>query len=280
MNRIIVIAACSWFASCALWGQPVSAPLTFEVASIKPSAGEFRGTVIQAQPGGGLRVIGATVKALVAYTYNVRDFQISGGPDWVNSDRYNIVAKPQRSTGPEDLSDALRSLSAEQRKTYNEQMGQRVQALMADRFHLMVHRETKEQPVYTLVISKNGSKLQPAAASDAPGRIRMGRGELTGEAVQVQMLAAALANVVDRPVIDKTGLSGNFNLKLEWTPDPGQSPGNPGPPPAGAAAQPPSDPNRPSIFTALQEQLGLRLESDKGPVEMIVIDHVEKPSEN
>jgi bla regulator protein blaR1 len=275
MKPIGVVVVFALFA-CTLRAQSSSAPLKFEVATIKPSAGDFHGTIIQAQPGGGLRVMGATLRTLLAYTYNVREFQISGGSGWIGSDRYDIVAKPERSTTPDNLSDTLRQLTAEQRKTYNEQMGQRMHALLTDRFHLAIHRETKEQPVYALVIGKSGSKLQPGTDGGA-GRMRLGRGEINGEGSQLLVLAATLANVVDRPVIDKTGLSGNFNFKLNWTTDPGQGFGPPGPPPGTDAAP---QPDGPSIFTALQEQLGLRLESDKGPVEMIVIDRVERPSEN
>lgn len=276
MNRISRVVVFAMFALCALRGESSSSPSKFEVATIKPSVAEFHGTMIQAQPGGGLRVTGATLRTLLAYTYNVRDFQITGGPVWITSDRYDIVAKPEHSTGADNLSDALRQLTAEQRKIYNEQMGQRMQALLMDRFHLAIHRETKEQPMYAMVIGKSGSKLQ-ASPEGVTGRVRMGRGEISGEGAQLQVFAATLANVVGRPVIDKTGLSGNFNFKLNWTPDPGTGLGPPGPPP-GADAAPASD--GPSIFTALQEQLGLRLESDKGPVEMIVIDRVERPSEN
>jgi uncharacterized protein (TIGR03435 family) len=107
----------------------------------------------------------------------------------------------------------------------------------------------------------------------------MGRGQFSGQGVQLEMLTRSLSSQLGRPVIDRTGLKGNFDFKLEWTPDPGQSFAFGGGPP-GADAPPPPDPNGPSIFTAVQEQLGLRLESQKGPVEMLVIDKVEKPSEN
>lgn len=261
-----------------LWGQTASAPLTFEVASIKPSAADFHGTMFQMQPGGRLRVTGATLKMLLAMAYDVRDFQISGGPGWISSDRYDLVAKPERAADAESSGDDPRTMTDEQRKTFQEQTQQRMQALMAERFHLMVHRETKEQPVYALVVSKSGSKLQPAKEG-SQGFMRMGRNQITADGVQMQMLASSLANILARSVIDKTGLTGKFDFKLEWTPDPSQGFGNFGPPPA-ADAPPPPDPNGPSIFTAVQEQLGLRLESEKGPAEMIVIDRVEKPSEN
>jgi bla regulator protein blaR1 len=268
----------AFLASSTLWGQTESAPLTFEVASIKPSAPDFHGTMFQSQPGGGLRVTGATLKTLLAIAYNVREFQITGGPGWINSDRYDIVAKSEHSAGPENVPDDPRKLTDEQRKTLQEQMEQRLQALMAERFRLSVHRETKEQPVYALVVSKGGSKLQPAQEG-GPVRTQWLRNQITGEGVQIQMLTPALASILGRPVIDKTGLTGNFDFKLEWTPDPSQGFGNFGPPPPGVDAAP-SVPSSPSIFTAVQEQLGLRLESEKAPAEMIVVDRVEKPSEN
>src|ERR1035438_4206835 len=111
--------------------------------------------------------------------------------------------------------------------------------------------------------------------------VRLGRGERNGVGVPLDMLASNLSRQLGRPVIDRTGLKGNYDFKLTWTPDPGQSGGQfAGPPPPGADAPPPPDPNGPSIFSAVQEQLGLRLESQKGPVDLIVIDRVEKPSEN
>jgi len=127
------------------------------------------------------------------------------------------------------------------------------------------------------------TKIQPVDTKDggAQPRMMMGRGMVNGQGVELQMLATVLSNQLGRPVLDRTGLKGHFDIKLEWTPDPGQSitPLG-GAPPPGVQAPPPPDPNGPSIFTAVQEQLGLRLESQKGPVEMIVIDRVEKPSEN
>jgi len=195
-----------------------------------------------------------------------------------NSDRYDVVAKPERTAGSESQPTEFSKLTGEQQKTFQEQMEQRLQALLAERFHLSVHRETKEQPVYALVVGKTGSKLQPAKEG-SPGKIQWRRNQFTADGVQLQMLTPALASILGRPVIDKTGLTGNFDLTLEWAPDPNPSFGNFGPAP-GADAPPPGDPNGPSIFTAVQEQLGLRLESEKGPVEIVVIDRVEKPSEN
>ena len=175
----------------------------------------------------------------------------------------------------------MRKMTDAQMRTSVELVRQKLQALLADRFQLTLHHETKEQPVYALVIGKNGSKLQESQSKQEGRHMMMGRGELNGEGVPLDMLVSNLSRQVGRPVIDRTGLKGNYDFKLQWTPDPGQS-GGPmgGPPPPGVEAPPPPDPNGPSIFTAVQEQLGLRLESQKGPVDLIVIDRVEKPSEN
>jgi uncharacterized protein (TIGR03435 family) len=261
-----------------LWGQTAPAPLTFEVASIKPTAADFQGTMFQGQPDSGIRVMGASLKTLLGFAYDVRDFQIFGGPSWINSARYDIVARPERPSGSDSAPADFSKLSDDQRKTLQGQMRERMRTLLADRFHLAVHPETKEAPVYALVVGKSGSKLQPGKGGARDGLMSMGRSQITAEGVELQMMIPMLATILGRPVINKTGLAGKFDFKLEWTPDPNQAFGNFGPPPPDAP--PPGDPSGPSIFTAVQEQLGLRLESEKGPVEMVVIDRVEKPSEN
>ena len=285
MTRTSAGVCLALLSALGLFGQSSTPPLTFEVASVKPSATDDRRTMIQIQPGGGLRTSGSTLKMLLTFAYDVREFQVSGGPGWINTDRYDIVAKADRSAGSENPPDDPRKMTDEQRKTVGDQMRERLRALLADRFQLTLHRETKEQSVYALVVAKSGSKLQESQTSEGTGprgpMMRMGRGQLNGQGVQLEMLTRTLSNQLGRTVIDRTGLKGNFDFKLTWTPDPGQSasPLGGGLPP-GADAPPPPDPNGPSVFTALQEQLGLRLESQKGPVDMLVIDRVEKPSEN
>ena len=262
----------------ALCAQP--APMSFEVASIKASAPDTRGMFIQFQPGGGLRVTNLTVKQVLAYGYDVRDFQISGGPAWINSDRYDIQARPEH-TATTAAPDDYRQMTDEQRKTLDQQMRERVRTLLADRFELAVHHDTKEAPVYVLMVAKGGPKLKENTEPRG-GRQGMGMrpgGQLTATAAPLPMLANLLSNLMGRPVLDKTGLTAKYDFELHWTPDSGKSLVPPGAPAAAVEAQAP-DPNGPTIFTALQEQLGLRLESQKGPVDMIVIDRVEKPSEN
>lgn len=277
MKRTVARVSLVVMASCGLWGQ-AAAPLTFEVASIKPAATDARGTMIRMMPGGGLTVTNATLRLLLTLAYDVRDFQVSGGPGWVGSERYDINAKAERSPSSDPVPEDPRKMTDEQRKTNQEQMRQRLQALLAERFQLAIHRETKEAPVYALVVAKNGPKLQES--KEGGPRLMMGRGQLNGQGALMEMLATVLSNQLGRPVLDKTGLQGKYDFKLEFTPDPGQAAGPFGGLAPGPDAPPPPDPNGPSIFAAIQEQLGLRLDSQKGPVEMIVIDRVEKASEN
>jgi bla regulator protein BlaR1 len=285
VKRIFAGARAILLTAVGLFGQSSPPPLTFEVASVKPSGTDDRRSMIQIQPGGSFRTSGSTLKMLVTFAYDVREFQVSSGPGWINTDRFDIVAKAEHSAGAENPPGEPRTMTDEQRKTVGDQMRERLRALLADRFQLTLHRETKEQSVYALVVAKSGSKLQAAQQQEGTGprgpMMRMGRGELSGQGVALDMLTRTLSSQLGRTVIDRTGLKGNFDFKLTWTPDPGQST-TPlgGAPPQGADAPPPPDPNGPSVYTALQEQLGLRLESQKGPVEMLVIDRVEKPSEN
>jgi uncharacterized protein (TIGR03435 family) len=247
-----------------LWGQ---VPTSFDVASIKPNAENDHRVMIRIQPGGRFTATGINLRFLIGQAYGVRDFQILNAPGWAASDRFDIDAKadglPERL--PPDL---MRPL---------------LKSLLEERFKIKVHTETKEMPVYALVVAKGGSKLKEAADGEGPGQrmIRMGRGTIEGQAMPMGMLVQQLAQNIGRTVIDKTGLTGNYEVKLEWTPEPGQGGGPFGggaPPPPDAL--PPADTNGPSIFTALQEQLGLKLESQKGPVPMIVVDSVSKPTEN
>jgi uncharacterized protein (TIGR03435 family) len=239
---------------------------SFEVASIKPGDPTSRQFGFGVRPGRFI-VTNATLKMMVGFAYDVRDHQISGGPKWLDSDRFSIEAKPNSATpipaGPEGMGQTRLLL----------------QSLLADRFKLTLHRETKEEQVYELVVAKGGPKLKENALPDATGRqglFSTGRGQMTGTAVPISVLSI-LSGQLGRSVIDKTGLTGKYDFTLTYTPEQGQG-GAFGPP--GPDAPPPPDPNGPSIFTALQEQLGLRLESAKGPVDILVVDHAEKPDAN
>jgi uncharacterized protein (TIGR03435 family) len=235
---------------------------------------------IMAKPDG-YSASNVSLKMLVQSAYGIREDLVSGAPGWADSARFDIDAKVAGS----DV-DALKKLSPEQRRLI-------LQPLLAERFKLQSHVETKQLPVYELVLAKGGSKLKEAAPGDdyakgikgpdgvaRGGMMRVGRGQLTAQAVPMTSLANMLSQQLRRTVIDKTGLTGKYDLELNWAPDQGSDPMFKGPDGSQQRADAAPDSSGPSIFTALQEQLGLRLQSAKGPVETLVIDHVEMPSEN
>jgi uncharacterized protein (TIGR03435 family) len=198
------------------------------------------------------------------YGYDVQDFQIISGPRWIGTDRWNVDAKAEGVVG---------RLPVEQQKRM-------IQALLADRFHLKVHFEKKKLvPAYALVVARSGPKFEDSTG-DTGFEIRLGRGHISLKKARLTALAAQLTRQLGRQVIDKTNLTGEYDLALDWTPEAGESgaiPGQPGPPPD---IQSDADGLKPSIFTALQGQLGLRLQATKAPLDVLIIDRVEKPSEN
>jgi bla regulator protein BlaR1 len=231
----------------------------FEVASIKPSNSEDRRPFFN-QTEGQYTVRNTTVRRLIQAAYMIKDFQIAGGPEWMSSDLYDINAKPEAPVPWE-------------------QMAEMVKSLLADRFQLVIRKETKEMPVYALMVAKNGSKLK-AADEAAPKVIRVRRGLLTAPMGDMPMIAGLLSGFLGRNVIDKTGLRGRYDVKLEWVPDEYQvAMFTRMAVPEGFGAPPP-DWHGPTLFTALEEQLGLKLESQKGPVEMFMIERIERPSAN
>lgn len=267
MRMAGLVALCVCAAGDVFGQAPPTTQSTFEVASVKPSAPETTGMFIRPLPGGGLQVTGASLKNLISLAYDVRTFQIIGESQWVDAERFDIDARTATSdakTPSDPASDRRKILEG-------------LKSLLADRFQVAVHSETKEQAVYALVVNKGGPKLQES--TESRGLIRKtGRGTIKGQAVASGMLALNLSNELGRRVIDRTGLAGKYDFELKW----GSS--------QESAAQVrstqtadlalPADADGPSIFTALQEQLGLRLESGKGPVEVLVIDRAERPSKN
>jgi uncharacterized protein (TIGR03435 family) len=258
--------------------------LEYDVASFKPNkSGPGRATMTNEDDG--LTATNFTVKDLIAWAYGYRsgalDGRIFGAPGWLNAESYNVQAKMESS-----VSETLKNLSPSDRTLARQQM---LQKLLADRCKLVTHRETRELPVFLLVTTKDGAKLQEskpdaADANSAPAASGRGGpgmglkgpgGPLTARQIPIADLVDALSLLLNRPVVDKTGLTGKYDFTLQWTPDETQDPSFF---PRGAG-QPP-DPSWPSLTTAIQEQLGLKLESGKGPVEVIVIDHVERPSGN
>lgn len=237
---------------------PANANFAFEVASIRPS--KAVGMWIRSRTDG-MSISGATLWQLIFDAYNVpgissigRDDQVSGLPSWARSDTFDIEAKMDEET-----------LAALQRLPLKEQSRQQnfmLQALLAGRFKLQIRREMKELPVYALVAAKGGFKLKE---SQAVVRMWMtDRGRITITAGRIDDLVFSLTGDVDRNVVNRTGIKGKYDIDLKWTPDDQQ-----GTPDAG-----------PTLFTALEEQLGLKLVPAKGPVDTFVVDHVEQPTEN
>lgn len=268
MIRSVSNASLVFIMSWPVFGQPALPLPTFEAASVKPvKPGDVGGSTFQFIPAGGLKVTNGTLKGIIETAYDVRDFQISGGPSWVSSERYDISARApgelrtRNGAPPDDIGETRR----------------RLQALLAQRFQLKVHRETKELPVYALVVGKSGSKLVEGTASNAPAGIRRECGQMTGTRASMGNLAFYLSRQLERPVLDRTGLPGRYDFQLDWAPDSAPCSAAADGAGAGAAA---NSADGPSIFTALQEKLGLKLESTKGAVEVIVIDHAEKADEN
>lgn len=280
---------------------------TFEVASIKPNKSGTRMIQIGNREGR-FTAVNVTAKMLIEFAYNIKDSQLSGGPSWLDSDRFDIDAKTDE---PDDApASSLMAGSGPNTKALahgfdplgmNERRRKMVQALLADRFKLTLDRQTKDLPIYELLVGKGGPKFKettlpppdpnalppgPPQPGQPPMRrgIMMGfsRGQLTMNGGSMPQLANALSDRVGRTVVDKTGLTGEYDLTLQWTPEENdpliRSGGLDGRPPADAG--PPPDPNGPTLFTALQEQLGLKLESTKGPVETFAIKSIEQPSEN
>jgi uncharacterized protein (TIGR03435 family) len=265
---------------CHAFGQPATPRPEFEVASIKLNRSGDRRIMIRPAQGGRFTATNIPMQFFINQAYSIKDFQLSGAPAWLMSERYDIEAKAE---GNPSMSEMLPM----------------IQALLEDRLKLKVHRETKEQQVYALLVAKAG-RLHEAEGECAPrpstpppppepgkmptapcGGFFMFPGRLSGQKVGIAQLIDPLSRFTGRVVLDKTNLTGKYDINLDYTPEQGQFQAPPGgAPPPGLAPLPPTDPNGPSLFTALQEQLGLKLESQKGPVEMLVIDHVERPSEN
>ncbi len=232
--------------------QQPAATATFEAATVKPhkpDAGPFR--VTTAVEPGGIRFTNVNLKSCIRKAYGLRTYQIAGGPGWVNEDRFDIVARAAGAASEDQFMAML-------------------QSLLEERFQLKFHRENREIPVYSLVAGKKGVKIQPVK-DDESGEWIGGDDQhpISVRNLSMAGFAAVLARAqqVDRPVQDKTGLKGVFTFSLNFVP---KEPGGPDTEP----------PDGPSIFTALQEQLGLKLEPAKGAVEILVIDRAERPSAN
>jgi uncharacterized protein (TIGR03435 family) len=260
MNKWITAAGLAVCAACAAFGQERAA---FEVASVKPSNPQVRSIGLSAWPGGRITITEYTLKQLIHEAYGVQPFQISGGPKWMDEDRYDIEAKPPASSSSSKLTTPNPKLPPPQEELLM------LRSLLADRFKLQLHNGTKEGPVYELVVSDKGARLKAAKNADAFPVVAYGRtgvAELPdfmrGENASMQLFAARLALEFQRPVLDRTGLKGAFDFVFKYAKDFGDADAGP------------------SLFAVIQEELGLKLVPAKGPVDLLVIDRAEKPSEN
>jgi uncharacterized protein (TIGR03435 family) len=237
-------------------------PPTFEVASIKPTETLNAGGTMGFQPGGRFRAVNIPVSGMIAGAYRTEGFlfswQIVGGPDWLSTQRYDVTAK------------VTSDLEAKTPVELFPKMPQFLQSLLEDRFKLRTHRETRQLPTFALVLARKdgmlGPKLQRSTLECFSGgkpnpdcKMQFLTGHFVASSVALRAVADLLSNNLERIVVDRTGLTGTFDIDLEWSPDQATS-------------------DQPSLVGALQEQLGLKLESTKGPVDVLVIDHVERPT--
>jgi uncharacterized protein (TIGR03435 family) len=262
-GKVTLFLAASLTSAVSAIGQ-ISAPVpptaianspAYEVISIKPSK-PANGWQIGPRADG-FFARNVTLWGLIYNAYNVRPVDpVSGLPKWADSEQFDVEAKMDEATYV-----AFQKFSGQQR---DEQHRLMLRSLLADRFKLRIHHEARERPIYALVIARGRCKLKEPPSSKAGGWVR--RGEIHYLASPVSVLVFSLSNIDDvgRAVVDQTGLAGEYDINLKWAPDDTQ-----GTPDAG-----------PSIFTALEEQLGLKLVATKGPVDTIVVDNVEQPSEN
>jgi uncharacterized protein (TIGR03435 family) len=231
----------------------------FEVATIKPSKPDQPGKLITVQ-GNRLRTMNITLSDLIAFAYGVQSKQVIGAPPWAGTDKFDIEGKPEGDGTPSD-----------------KQWKGMLQKLMADRFKMSFHHEKKELSVYALSVGKNGPKLTKSAGdpNGLPGLFFTALGDLhVTNATMSDFTNLMQSAVLDRPVVDQTGLEGRFDFELKWSPDDSQFQS------FGVRIPPPGENAPPPLYTAIQEQIGLKLESTKAPAEVLVIDHVEKPSGN
>jgi uncharacterized protein (TIGR03435 family) len=244
-------------AGLAAWAQePV-----FEVASVKPSQSQREGSSIRNNPGR-FETVNTTLAKLIQYALQAQDFQVVGGPGWVRDARFDIVASTGQSDGDaKNQAERIARIRA------------RLRHFLEDRFQLQLQEEQREMQVYGLAVEKSGVRMK---AAEPLGNVNLNGGAagstLSGRGVTMPRLAEILSGIANRPVNDETGLDGAYDLELQYSLEMAA-------PEAGAPAKDPS-PAYPSLFTALKEQLGLRLTGKKGTAPVWVVVRAEKPGEN
>ncbi len=286
LRTSLLICACALGGTLHLQSQaPASAPAEpakpsdslvvvpkFDVASIKPSPPDEGNTMMMFIQDG-ISIHGVPIKMLLRESFGIEDDRILGEPGWTKSARFDIEAKVSAEDAPK-----LKALKMDQRRSM-------LLPLLEDRFGLKYHHETRELPMYALVIAKNGLKMKESAPDDPKDKPRgrmlqyMGPGHIESTGTTVEMLSHILSRELGRSIEDKTGLKGRYDYVLRWTPADA-----PPPTAGGDSGAPKSDGEEeatgPSLFTAMEEQLGLKLESTKGQVDVVVIDHLDMPSAN
>jgi uncharacterized protein (TIGR03435 family) len=288
LMRKLTLAVCLAVATALVCAQE-SAKEQFEVATIKVNKSGASNQFIQRQPGGRVNVTNLPARFLITFAYQLAQFQLIGGPSWIGNDRFDMVAKLEGNpefgppgSGPDPVQRAM-------------------QTLLADRFQMKSHRETREMDIYALVVAKPGAPgpglkksnvdcqemararrggaaagpppPPPAGGGPIPCSIMGSPGTIRFGGFPISQITTMLGGMTGRMVVDRTGLTGNWEFVLTFAAE------QRGQPPPGVDL-PPVDPTAPSIFTALQEQLGLKLEATKGPVEVLVIDGIEHPTED
>jgi uncharacterized protein (TIGR03435 family) len=240
--------------------------LEFEVASVKPADPSVRISNVLFNAGEDLTIENVPLRKIVTYAYQIRDFQLKGAPSWMDTERYDISAKTPHRDAASAPADS-KSSADDQRRTHADRVRERLRSLLADRFGLVAHHEEKEQTVLVLTVSKNGPKLSVVSTPGDRQGVSVNDGRLQGFAAPMALLATQLSIATGQVVEDRTGLTEKYDFVLTWTPDmepPGSEHGDQS---AG-----------PTIFTAVKEQLGLRLDAAKGLVDVLVVDRIERPT--
>jgi uncharacterized protein (TIGR03435 family) len=283
---LVTVAAAGLVAGHGLSAQQQAdpgAPVSFEVASIKPTAASDGNSFVRRLPGGRFDSHNVAARFLITFAYQLQPFQIVGDPGWVGNDRFDINAKMEGDPPPLAPGAGI------------DPMQLALRTLLADRFKLVMHKETRELDTYALVMARPGGKpgpaLKPSTTDCAAEAKKMGRGggpppgpndpvtcgsrqnfgRIRFGGMPLSVFATNISGQLGRTVVDRTGLSGNWDFELTFAPERPLGALPPGVEP------PPVDPNAPTIFTAVQEQLGLKLDSTKGPVDVWVIDRIEQP---
>jgi uncharacterized protein (TIGR03435 family) len=286
----VLVAMCG---TAGTWAQAPAqapggnAPRSFEVASVKPNKSGVLGSSIRRQPGGGLTATNMPLRALVTFAYRLQPYQLVGDPPWLRNEMFDIVARMDGNPAP------VNPFSGQL-----DPMMLAMQTLLKDRFKLAAHSETREMDIYALVLARADAKLGPAlkrttqdcaammaavarggpppAAPSGPDSpvlcgMRGTFGRLLAGGVPLVAFANNLSGIVQRTVVDRTGLMGEWDFEISYA---AESPANLPP----GVELPPVDPSAPSLFTAIQEQLGLRLQATRGPVEVLVVDQIDRPT--